>query len=345
MPLNDWEVGAKLALSITNTIPDDTLLAAAAAGQLHDKAGVTTQAKRLLDGTTGTAGINDLNLQVYRLGAYDGITRDPTVFPDFKPNTPAAMKQEVLQFLELDLHAEPRDQGLLHDAGGLRGLAARAHLRRDRHLLQRPDHAHEGRSRSDPAVRSADPGRVPVLVHLGGQRAGHHPPRRVHRRAAAVQDAAAARPRGRRDDDPRDAGPDQPATGGDDDREGDVRRGLPRGRCSTRSDTRSRTTTPSASTGRPTRDSRSTLRTATRSTASSSRFNNGVELSQLLADAKETHACYLQNMMSYLHGRQLDDQDQTTVDYYARLSRAGMVSLHDLELAIVTSDAFLNRLP
>jgi len=34
-----------------------------------------------------------------------------------------------------------------------------------------------------------------------------------------------------------------------------------------------------------------------------------------------------------------------TVDYYARLSRAGMVNLHDLELAIVTSDAFLNRLP
>ena len=74
-------------------------------------------------------------------------------------------------------------------------------------------------------------------------------------------------------------------------------------------------------------------------------FTNGVELSQLLADAKETHSCYVQNMMSYLHGRPLADQDQTMVDYYARLSRAGMANLHDLELAIVTSDAFLNRLP
>ena len=35
----------------------------------------------------------------------------------------------------------------------------------------------------------------------------------------------------------------------------------------------------------------------------------------------------------------------TMVDYYARLSRAGMVNLHDLELEMVTSDAFLNRLP
>ena len=47
----------------------------------------------------GHVGLSDLNLQVYRLGVYDGITRDPTAFPDWKTNTPAAMKQEVLQFL------------------------------------------------------------------------------------------------------------------------------------------------------------------------------------------------------------------------------------------------------
>jgi len=74
-------------------------------------------------------------------------------------------------------------------------------------------------------------------------------------------------------------------------------------------------------------------------------FSNGVELSHLLAEAKQTHSCYVQNMMSYLHGRLLTAEEQSTVDYYARLSRAGMVTLHDLELDIVTSDAFLNRLP
>ncbi len=74
-------------------------------------------------------------------------------------------------------------------------------------------------------------------------------------------------------------------------------------------------------------------------------FNNGVDLSHLLASAKETHACYIQNMMTYLNGRALDPNEQTTVDYLARVSRAGMISLHDLELALVTSDAFLNRLP
>jgi hypothetical protein len=74
-------------------------------------------------------------------------------------------------------------------------------------------------------------------------------------------------------------------------------------------------------------------------------FTNGVELSKLLAEAKETHSCYVQNMMSYLNGRALAAEEQPMVDYYARLSRAGMVSLHDLDSSIVTSDAFLNRLP
>jgi hypothetical protein len=47
----------------------------------------------------GRWGLSNFNLQVYRLGTYDGITRDATAFPDFKLNAPAAMKQEVLQFL------------------------------------------------------------------------------------------------------------------------------------------------------------------------------------------------------------------------------------------------------
>src|SRR5690606_29218694 len=99
VPLDDWEVAAKLALTITNSIPDDALLAAAAAGELHDLAGVTKHANRLLEGTTGTVGISNLNFQIYRLGAYDGIKRNVEDFPEFTPNTPAAMKAEALEFL------------------------------------------------------------------------------------------------------------------------------------------------------------------------------------------------------------------------------------------------------
>jgi hypothetical protein len=73
-------------------------------------------------------------------------------------------------------------------------------------------------------------------------------------------------------------------------------------------------------------------------------FSNGVELSKLMSEAKETHACYVQNMMTYLHGREVDTAEAATVDYYARRSRAGM-TLRDLVFAIVTNEDFLNRLP
>ncbi len=74
-------------------------------------------------------------------------------------------------------------------------------------------------------------------------------------------------------------------------------------------------------------------------------FTNGVELSHLLAEAKQTHKCYAQNMFSYLHGRPLVNEDQAMIDYYARLSRADMLSVKGMMLDMATSDAFLTRLP
>ena len=93
-------------------MPDDELFAAAAAGRLRDKADVAAQANRLLAGSRGSAGISNFNFQVYRLGTYDGITRDTTVFPDFTPGTPAAMREEMLQFLGCDLHARVEESGI-----------------------------------------------------------------------------------------------------------------------------------------------------------------------------------------------------------------------------------------
>jgi len=100
VPLNDYEISAKLAFALTNTMPDDELFAAAKAGQLHDPTALVAQANRLLEGSRGLAGIDNFNLQVYRLGTYDGIIRDPKVFPEFTTGAPQAMRQEVLQFLD-----------------------------------------------------------------------------------------------------------------------------------------------------------------------------------------------------------------------------------------------------
>ncbi len=226
-PLDDWEVAAKLAFSITNTMPDDMLFAAAAEGRLRDSAAVAAQAKRLLDGSTGTVGLSNFNLQVYRLGTYDGITRDATAFPDFKSNAPAAMKQEVLQFLNW-MFAQGRGIRDFYTTpvGFVNSLLAPLYevsgsFSSDPLMLTKVD------LNPDAAIGSADPGRVPVVVYLRRQRAGHHPPRRVHRDPAPVQDAAASRPRRRRNHDPQRPEHDQPPARGEDDREGDLRRSVP----------------------------------------------------------------------------------------------------------------------
>ena len=344
VPLSDWEVGAKLALAITNTIPDDTLLAAAAAGQLHDKTSVATQAKRLLDGATGTGGLNDLNLQVYRLGAYDGIIRDPTAFPDFKTNTPAAMKQEVLQMLDW-VFAQGRGVKDFYTTpvGFVDSLLA-------------PIYGVSGNYSSDPAMLTKvdlDATRRSGLLTQAGFLSAYlgpgNEPDIIHRGvfiAERILCKMLPPP------DPKAAGTMIPVTPGLTNRQ------------------RVEMTTGKGTCGQAchgtlfnplgyafenydaigeyrTMDQGQTVDASDSYTLDGQlqSFSNGVELSKLLADTKEVHACYLQNMMSYLHGRPLTDDEQATVDYYARLSRAGMISLHDLELAIVTSDAFLNRLP
>jgi len=320
------------------------LLAAAKEGQLHSQDCVATQAKRLMDGANGAAGLSNFNLQVYRLGTYDGITRYPMVFPDFKPGTPAAMKQEVLQFL-----------GWIFTEGrGIRDFYTTPVGFVD--SLLAPLYGVQGSYSSDPRTLTKvdlDPARRSGLLTQAGFLSSYlsvaNEPDIIHRGVfIATRLLCKTLP------------PPDPAG---------VAKGLVTTPNLTNRD-RVEMTTGKGTCGEEchgqlfnplgyafenydaigeyrTMDQGQTVNAADSYTLDGQleSFQNGVELSRLLADAKETHNCYLQNMMSYLNGRQLGGQDQPTVDYYARLSRAGMASLRDLELAIVTNDAFLNRLP
>jgi hypothetical protein len=345
VPLDDWEVSAKLALAITNSIPDDTLLAAAAAGQVHDSAGVATQAKRLLDGATGTTGLNNFNFQVYRLGTYDGIIRDATAFPDFQPNAPAAMKQEVLQYLD---YIFTQGRGIKEfyttPVGFVDSLLA-------------PLYGVSGTFSSDPTKLTQvnlDPTQRSGLLTQAGFLSSYigvgNEPDIIHRGVFIAERLLC---KTLPPPDPKAAGTMIPNTAGLTNRErvemttgmgtcGQACHGTlfnPLGYAFENYDAIGKYRTTDQ--GKPVNAADSyTFDGQLQS------FSNGVELSQRLGNSKEAHACYTQNMMSYLHGREVTpDELTTTVDYYARLSHAGMVSLHDLELAIVTSDAFLNRLP
>jgi hypothetical protein len=343
VPLNDWEVGAKLALAITNSIPDDTLLAAAAAGELHDSAGVTKQVNRLLDGTTGTVGISNFNLQVYRLGAYDGITRTAADFPDFTPNTPAAMKAEVLQFLSWvfrenrgikDFYTAPVGfvNSTLAPLYGVTGTFSS-----DPSMLTKVD--------LDPTQRTGlltQPGFLSSYISVGNE------PDIIHRGVFIAERLLC---KTLPPPPPEAAGAMIMNIPGLTNRER-VEKMTGQGTCGQTCHGalfnslgyafenydaigKYRATDQ----GKPVNAADSYVLDG-----KSQSFSNGVELSKLLSEAKETHACYVRNMLTYLHGRDVDASEGAILDYYARRSRAGM-TLHDLEFAIVTSEDFLNRLP
>jgi Protein of unknown function (DUF1592)/Protein of unknown function (DUF1588)/Protein of unknown function (DUF1595)/Protein of unknown function (DUF1587) len=100
IPLDDYEVASKLSYAVTNTMPDAPLFAAAAQGAVADQADLTSQAQRLLATPSGTAQVEHFHFQMYGLGVYDGITKDPATYPKFTAATGPAMAQESLLFLD-----------------------------------------------------------------------------------------------------------------------------------------------------------------------------------------------------------------------------------------------------
>lgn len=338
VPLTDYEVSAKLAYALTNSMPDEALFAAAAAGQLRDSANILTQAKRLLDGPRGTVGLNNFNFQVYRLGTYDGITRDPAIFPDFTPNTPAAMRAEALQFFDWILTQGRGVKDFYTTSIGFVSPANAAlyGVKSPGDTLTKVD--------LDPTQRAGlltQPGFLssyitdddPDIIHRGVFIATRllckelPPPSPAATPLIALEPNMSNRERVEK------------TTG-----KGTCGEAChmvlfnPLGNAFENYDAIGKFRTTDH--GKPVNAADSYVFDGQLKS-----FSNGVELSRVLSEAKETHTCYVQNMMSYLHGRLLAAEEQPMVDYYARLSRAGMVSLHDLEIDIVTSDAFRNRLP
>src|SRR6185312_15968664 len=311
------EVAAKLALSITNTIPDDTLLAAAAAGQLHDPTGIATQAKRLLDGPTGTAGLSNFNLQVYRLGTYDGITRDPTVFPDFKANAPAAMKQEVLQFLNT----------IFAQGGGIKDFYTTPVGFVD--SLTAPLYGVSGNFSSDPMMLTKvdlDPSRRSGLLTQAGFLSSYisvgNEPDIIHRGVFIAERLLC---KNLPPPDPKAVGTMIPNITGLTNRQR-VEMTTGKGTCG---EACHATLFNPLGYAFENYDAIGEYRTidhgkpvnAADSYTLDGRlvsFSNGVELSHALAESKQLHDCYVQNMLTYLHGRLPVAEERATVDYYAR---------------------------
>ncbi|MEM6991412.1 MAG: DUF1592 domain-containing protein [Myxococcota bacterium] len=98
--LDGYEIASRLSYMMWNSMPDDALRAAAAAGELDTPEGIEMHARRLLDSPRAADPIEDFHDQWLGLHEYDSLAKDPGAFPDFGPETAASMRNETLAFVQ-----------------------------------------------------------------------------------------------------------------------------------------------------------------------------------------------------------------------------------------------------
>jgi hypothetical protein len=97
--LGPYEIAARLSFFAWGSIPDDTLLAEAAAGGLSDATSVEKQAERLLSDPRAKATLGAFHSQWLGMDDSD-ITKDTARFPAFTPAFNQAMHDETASFAD-----------------------------------------------------------------------------------------------------------------------------------------------------------------------------------------------------------------------------------------------------
>lgn len=100
MPLGGHEVAARLSYLMWNSMPDDDLFAAAAAGELADAAGVRRHASRMFDDPRTRAQLRRFHYQVFSIAEYADLDKDPVQFPEWRRELGPMMQEETLRFLD-----------------------------------------------------------------------------------------------------------------------------------------------------------------------------------------------------------------------------------------------------
>jgi Protein of unknown function (DUF1592)/Protein of unknown function (DUF1588)/Protein of unknown function (DUF1595)/Protein of unknown function (DUF1585)/Protein of unknown function (DUF1587) len=98
--LTPYEQSARLAALLWASLPDDTLLDAAAAGQLETRTQLEAQARRMLNDPKARAGMAEFYAQWFGLPLLDTATKDKAVYPGFDDALRAAMGEESRRFID-----------------------------------------------------------------------------------------------------------------------------------------------------------------------------------------------------------------------------------------------------
>ncbi|MEA2700820.1 MAG: hypothetical protein QOI66_5091, partial [Myxococcales bacterium] len=97
--LNDYELASRLSYGLTNSMPDDTLMAAADAKKLTAPGGAVAEAKRLLGLPAAQQTVSDFQAQLMHMRDYDIIGRDAKKAPLLALGVGADLRQEALSLM------------------------------------------------------------------------------------------------------------------------------------------------------------------------------------------------------------------------------------------------------
>lgn len=98
--LTGYEAATRLSFFLWGTTPDQTLLDAAAQGELDNKEGIAKHAERMVADERAKAMVRHFFGQLLHLSGLPGAVRDAETFPDYSPDVGAWMQEETHRLIE-----------------------------------------------------------------------------------------------------------------------------------------------------------------------------------------------------------------------------------------------------
>ena len=98
-PISDLELASRLSFFLWSSIPDDELLAAAAAGTLRDPAELEAQVRRMLADSRAAALVDGFVMQWLALRTLPAVVPTPELYPEFDDNLREAFARETELFV------------------------------------------------------------------------------------------------------------------------------------------------------------------------------------------------------------------------------------------------------
>lgn len=100
VPVRGFEMATRLSYFLHASTPDDELLAAAAEGRLETREDIEAQARRLLESPKARDTLRSFHRQWLGLDALTSLVKDPNVYPGFEASYLRDWQDSVLSFIE-----------------------------------------------------------------------------------------------------------------------------------------------------------------------------------------------------------------------------------------------------